>query len=482
MNTPRPIDENGSNKSLIESLEYQEYYLIQHTKIYKITIGINNNCIIINHKQYTLNINSSDLFILTNIEFNTNHEAYDFIIKLFEENMVTIKQIKLYQSLVLSLKLFNENIIEMILTYNINNESFILNSINNLIKEIQTLKEENKNLKYEINKIQKQYIFPQKIKLKTEVTKDSYAHDNSDNSFATFKTINNEFFMIYSTKNKSIICYDLEKEKKVKEIKNCHNKYITNFRYYLDDLNKRDLIMSISYEDNNLKIWDITGDFKCILDLKNVNQNGKLYSACFLYDNNNNYIVTSNLNYRKSESIKIFDFNGNKIKEINDSNYDTFFIDTYYDNILSTNYIITGNPEYVKSYNYNKNKIYNKYYDNNNSYHVSVIIKKNEEKIKLIESCNDGNIRIWNFHTGDLLNKIKISDEYLYGICLIEEYLYVGCEEKTIKIIELSNGKIINQLKGHNNYVINIKNIIHPQYGVCLLSQGYKNDQIKIWN
>ena len=80
------------------------------------------------------------------------------------------------------------------------------------------------------------------------------------------------------------------------------------------------------------------------------------------------------------------------------------------------------------------------------------------------------------------MNKIKISDEYLYGICLIEEYLYVGCEEKTIKIIELSNGKIINQLKGHNNYVISIKNIIHPQYGVCLLSQGYKNDQIKIWN
>ena len=34
--------------------------------------------------------------------------------------------------------------------------------------------------------------------------------------------------------------------------KNVHdNNFITNFRYYYDDINKRDLLLSIPSEDNN---------------------------------------------------------------------------------------------------------------------------------------------------------------------------------------------------------------------------------------
>ena len=35
------------------------------------------------------------------------------------------------------------------------------------------------------------------------------------------------------------------------------------------------------------------------------------------------------------ESIKVFDFNGKKIKEMNDSKDNTVFIDSYYDNKIS---------------------------------------------------------------------------------------------------------------------------------------------------
>ena len=41
------------------------------------------------------------------------------------------------------------------------------------------------------------------------------------------------------------------------ELKNSHNQYITNFRHYLEEKNKRDLIMSISCQDNNIKIWNV---------------------------------------------------------------------------------------------------------------------------------------------------------------------------------------------------------------------------------
>ena len=80
-------------------------------------------------------------------------------------------------------------------------------------------------------------------------------------------------------------------------------------------------------------MWDIR-NFECLLDIKDINEKGSLYSACFLNDNNDNFIVTSNaqLYYGKNaELIKVFDFEGKKIKEINNSNENTFFIDIYYD-------------------------------------------------------------------------------------------------------------------------------------------------------
>ena len=71
------------------------------------------------------------------------------------------------------------------------------------------------------------------------------------------------------------------------EIKNAHNKVIANFRYHLDNKNKRDLIISISPEDNNIKLWNIN-NLECLLNLSNIYEEGLINSACFLEDYNNN--------------------------------------------------------------------------------------------------------------------------------------------------------------------------------------------------
>ena len=60
---------------------------------------------------------------------------------------------------------------------------------------------------------------------------------------------------------------------------------------------------------------------------------------------------------------------------------------------------------------------------------LSIIINKEEELIELIGSCSDGNIRIWNFHSGELLHKIMAHNGFhpLRGICLWNnDYLLVG--------------------------------------------------------
>ena len=327
---------------------------------------------------------------------------------------------------------------------------------------------------------------PKNIQFYRDLTEDSYCqYSFLDNIFCVFKSIDNILCLIYINENKSIILYNLINNQKINEIKKAHKLSIFNFRHFLDIINKRDLILSISF-GNNIKVWDIK-NLNCLLNLNNIYDCGTIYSACFINENNQNYIITSNSDYPSNFGlIKIFDFNENKIKEIKDSNDSTFFIDTYYEKSSLKYFIITGNYDYVKSYDYNNNKIYHKYCDSpdkekDKSCHISIVINNFENEIKMIESSYDGNIRIWNFHSGDLLKKIYVSKYQLNGICLWNSsYLFVGCHDKNIKLIELNSEKIIDFI-GHKKYVLTIKKIIHPKLGECLISQGPLDDQIKLW-
>ena len=485
-------------------IEYEKFYLSKENRVFKITIIKGKNEIIIKYRKYKYQFNYNDLSILTKLEFNSLSQAYEFIINSFEENRIIIKDIinKKLISLLLTYSNGNNitnNFFEMKLLYNNQNDN--LNKITkNEFKDIFVeFKADINNLKNEIKELKNQLkiannnenkdisikceIDAKDITYSKDLTKDSYVFNNLDNSFCSFKSINNIYYLIYVNMYNSLISYDLIDNKKIIEIKNAHSKYITNLRHYLDKLNKRDLVMSISNNDNNIILWD-ANNWECLLNFKNIIKNRDLYSACFFNVNNVSYILTSNYNWAgNSEPINLFDFNGNKIKEIKDSCDRTVFVDTYYDKTLCKNFIISGNKGFIKSYDYDENKIYHKYCDNDNKHHDSVVINNYEDIIKLIDSCKDGVIRIWNFHSGLLINKIKVRKDYnLYGLCLWNnDYLFVGCEDKTIKLIELKSGKNIKSLIGHNNRVITIKKIILPKYGECLISQGYNNDQIKLW-
>jgi WD40 repeat protein len=153
------------------------------------------------------------------------------------------------------------------------------------------------------------------------------------------------------------------------------------------------------------------------------------------------------------------------------------------------NYIVTTNYGYAQSYDYNNNKMYKRYNAKDYSKHHSMIVYKKEDIVKLIDSSYDGNIRIWDFHMGKLLNIIKVNDEELFNICLWNnEYLFVGCrnfknfeknkESGTIKLVNIEKGHILNSLNECNYGVFIIKKFYHPKYGECLISLG---DDLKLW-
>lgn len=310
----------------------------------------------------------------------------------------------------------------------------------------------------------------------------SFNNEDLDNTFIVVKSINNLLYLIYSTNNNSIVCYNLYTLQQINEIKGHHNKTIINFKHYLDTKNKRDLIMSISRKDNNIRIWNLY-NFECIYNLK-IKYFGFICTACFIKDNDNIYII-SNINTNNENSLGVIDSNGNIVKEINGSTEIVCFIDIYFDEIFSKNYILFGNLGFVHSYDYARNKIYHRYFDKNGDHykaHSSIIINNSEKIIKLIESSRDGNIRIWDFHSGNLLKKILIGDIWLNGICLWnDDYLFVGCDDKEIKLVNLKSCLIIKTLNGNNNSILTIKKIFVPQYGDCLISQEKGKGQIKLW-
>ena len=61
-------------------------------------------------------------------------------------------------------------------------------------------------------------------------------------------------------------------------------------------------------------------------------------------------------------------------------------------------------------------------------------INKRENIEEWIEQCNNGNIRIWNFHTGLLLKEINLHSICNYEECRVylwdNKFLFVGCQTK----------------------------------------------------
>ena len=322
---------------------------------------------------------------------------------------------------------------------------------------------------------------PETIHFFKNIINDAYCHmEYNHNIFELFKSINNITYLIYTNKKNSIISYDLNENVKINEIKNAHKNIITHFSYYFDNINKRDLLISLSRKEKNLKLWKVE-DWECLFNYQKTV--GKLYFACFLNYNN---IISCESKHEFSfwgpEIIRIVDLKGKITNEIDNYFFDSKYIECYYDKNKKTTYIISIFSYAIKSYDYDQKKQY-KEYNINRKDCSNLIINDKDKIIKLIASCRDGYIKVWDFHEGNLISKIYASYYMnLYGICLWgNDYLFVGCRYGVIQFIDLNNEKIIKKLNGGDNDVLTIKKINHPKYGECILSLSFNSKKIKMW-
>lgn len=154
---------------------------------------------------------------------------------------------------------------------------------------------------------------PKNIQFLEFLTRDTKTRYVYVNAFNVFISINNIFYLIFGSINNSIICLYLINNTTINEIKNAHKQKIGNLKHYLDKINNRDLLLSLSNEVstdyNILKVWNIS-NCECLLNIEKIYTKCKLSSASFLKDKCEYYIITCNsvVFNKNTEPTKIFDF------------------------------------------------------------------------------------------------------------------------------------------------------------------------------
>ena len=302
-----------------------------------------------------------------------------------------------------------------------------------------------------------------------------------------FKSIDDIYYLIYSKSNKSIISYNIMTNQKLNEIKEAHDNPVTFFQHYLDTKNQRDLLLSLPYRSMNLKIWNVK-NFECILDFNNINLMFSISASCFLniFDEIYTIIIETIdevLSSNVKNNMKVYDLKGNLIKEINNS--DKSYVDgiiTYYDKNFGTNYIVAESNYNIYAYDYEKNKKYHIYKQYNDLINKSLLIYDKGKIIKLFNCCSGGRLRIWDFHKGKLLYNVNvIGDSYFYLNDINfydDENLFVACENRTIYLLNLKYGIVIDKISKHKGSVLFVKKMTTEKYGDILISQG---NNIIIW-
>ena len=102
----------------------------------------------------------------------------------------------------------------------------------------------------------------------------------------------------------------------------------------------------------------------------------------------------------------------------------------------------------------------------------TIVINGEKKPLKLMECDFNGILRIFNFHTGDLL--YTNSRGNYNGFCYWNDnYFFVPTNYNRLCLVDSSCDKNIKYFNGHKDQITNILKLIHPIFGECLITIGF---------
>lgn len=326
---------------------------------------------------------------------------------------------------------------------------------------------------------------PQSLVHLFDICKDTTTHDSFDNLFDVFKMKKNsdsfyESFLIYPTNSYNINVYSFEQNKVIKEIVKPHSNYILTCKYF--SYKGNDYILSSSY-DKKIKVFDIKNNYNNLFTIENPHS-GSFILASFIEDLNNKnkaFIISATGN----EKIKIWDFNtkGKLLYSLNNSSSSYInFINSFYDKDSQKFYVITATNHGINVYDLESKELIRNFEQSGDGHnHLSAFMKKLDGSLKVVESARSGQaVRVWDFHTGQLVTKIAVN-VWMRGICLWNErFLFGGGSNGGVKLFDLKEKKEIKEFKGHGGSVNCVRKIKLNKLGEALISHG-SDGVLKIW-
>ena len=319
---------------------------------------------------------------------------------------------------------------------------------------------------------------PKDFVFKEDLCSTAHKSNSIDGVFCAFKKYSGESLVVWGTQTYNIDIYDLEKGKVIKTIQKAHTLTIFACRHYSDNRKRIDYVITSSY-DKSVKVWEFN-TYTNVVTIKNAHNGSNIYSVSVLcdYKDNVDYVITSAPN----EYMRVWDFSGKKIRTMGKNDESTYFIDSYFDNIEKKYYILNANSADVKSYDFFTGLLYKRYVGSPVTWHMSAVINEVNGQQILIESDGNGYIRLWEFHTANLIKSITSgSSMNLRGICLWnDDYLFSSGNDYQVKLFDLKEGKMVKSFKGHSSTVCSVQKIVHPSYGECFISHGL-DGKLKVW-
>ena len=421
------------------------------------------------------------LFDENKIEFNLNKkEAIDFMFKIMNFNVLSekVSQMVKYCKLEESIDNYDFQKLENKIDNNLASLEKLFDEQVSKIESKITIERESVSY-MKPNQVVKFNSSPDNFVFIKDISDTAHVSNSIDSVFCAFKTLKGENLVAWGTPGLTIEILDLKQNKITKSIKSAHSRTIFSCRNYIDVVNSNDLIISSSY-DKSVKVWSYKDNWSNIVNIQSASNGNYIYSVCVLSDKHErkNYIISS----CPCEFMKVWDFNGKHIKEFGTNTESTYFVDSWYYNKNETYYIINANSVDVKSYVFKTGLLYKTYKTSPSNWHMSAIVYQLPEVTQLIESDGSGTVRIWDFHTANLLKSISLVLGYnLRGICLWnEKYLFGAGSDCHIKMFDLKAGTFVKDFKSHTKTACSIQKIIHPQYGECLISHSL-DGKLKLW-
>ena len=317
---------------------------------------------------------------------------------------------------------------------------------------------------------------PSKLNFNMTITENcSTCRWTTNNSFYIFKSILNDYLVVYgnNSKNYSIEFYDIT-TKKLNEnliINNAHKDRIVNIKHYYYELKNQDLILSSS-QDGTIKLWQLFS-LKNLLILNHPIQRKDDFRLCcemtfFNRIINDYYIITRRCN---ENEIKIWNNKGENINTYAIGG-GTIYLNKYYYNNKSY-FLCGGSESNIELRDVENGEIIHKYGDDC-SHWVEIYEIDNEKRV-IAANYNNCLIKIFDFNTETLIKTLiieKQKEKHIFSFCLWnEKYILVGCLN-SIKLYNIDEEKLIKEFNGIFSgwAVLSIFKFNHPILGDCIIA------------